>query len=192
MPRAGLGHAAVVDLAVDLVDADGWESLTLAAVAARAGVAAPSLYRHVGSLAELRAAVALVGVRELTRVCAEATVGRSGEDALRALGHAIRGFAHQHPGLYAAGQVAAGQDAVGGQELALAGADAVALIAAVLRGFGLPDDRTVDAVRTARSAIHGFVTLEAGGGFGMPDSVDRSFEALLDTVVAGMRALARA
>ena len=58
----------------------------------------------------------------------------------------------------------------------------------MLRGFGLPDDRTVDAIRTARSALHGFVVLEAGGGFGMPDSVDRSFEALLDTVVAGIRA----
>jgi hypothetical protein len=43
-----------------------------------------------------------------------------------------------------------------------------------------------------RSAIHGFVALEAGGGFGMPDDVDRSFEALLDMLVAGVRALARA
>jgi hypothetical protein len=63
---------------------------------------------------------------------------------------------------------------------------------AVLRGFGLPDERAVDAIRTARSALHGFVMLEAGGGFGMPVSVDRSFETLLDTVVAGMRALAHA
>ena len=78
------------------------------------------------------------------------------------------------------------------RDRAQSAADAVALMGAVLRGFGLPDDRTVDAVRTARSALHGFVMLEAGGGFGMPDSVDRSFEALLDTVVAGVRALARA
>jgi AcrR family transcriptional regulator len=190
VPRAGLSRDAVVDLAVDLVDAEGLGSLTLAAVAGRAGVAVPSLYKHVGSLAELRSAVALVAVRELTRVSASATVGRSGEEALRALGHAIRGFAHQHPGLYASGQIAPDPEAEGGLELAQSAADAVALMAAVLRGFGLPDDRTVDAVRTARSALHGFVMLEAGGGFGMPDSVDCSFEALLDTVVAGIHALA--
>jgi hypothetical protein len=65
-------------------------------------------------------------------------------------------------------------------------------MAAVLRGFGVPDERAVDAIRTARSALHGFVVLEATGGFGMPDSVDRSFDALLDTVVAGMHAMARA
>ncbi|MEQ1737914.1 MAG: TetR-like C-terminal domain-containing protein, partial [Rhodoglobus sp.] len=161
MPRAGLSRDAVVDLAVDLVDAEGRGSLTLAAVAGRAGVAVPSLYKHVGSLAELRSAVALVAVRELTRVSAAATVGRAGDDALRALGHAIRGFAHQHPGLYASGQIAPDPDAEGGLELAQSAADAVALMGAVLRGFGLPDDRTVDAVRTARSALHGFVMLEA-------------------------------
>ena len=135
VPRAGLSRDAVVDLAVDLVDAEGLGSLTLAAVAGRAGVAVPSLYKHVGSLAELRAAVALVAVRELTRLSAAATVGRSGDDALRALGHAIRGFAHQHPGLYAAGQIAPDPDADGGLELAQSAADAVALMGAVLRGL---------------------------------------------------------
>lgn len=192
MPRAGLSREAVVDLAVDLVDADGFAALTLAAVAGRAGVAVPSLYKHIGSLAALRASVALVAGRELTRRISAATVGRSGDDALRALGHAIRGFARQHPGLYAATQQAPDPEGESGVELAQAAADAVEVVGAVLRGFGLPPSRTVDAIRTARSALHGFVALEAGGGFGMPDSVDDSFEVLLDVVCAGMHELARA
>jgi hypothetical protein len=61
----------------------------------------------------------------------------------------------------------------------------------VLRGFDLSPAREVDAIRAARSAIHGFVALEAGGGFGLPDDVDRSFEALLDLLVHGLRARAR-
>jgi len=186
VPRAGLSRDAVVDLAVELVDSDGWAALTLAAVAGRAGVAVPSLYKHVDSLAALRSAVALVAVREATRLTVAATVGRSGDEALRALGHAIRGFARQHPGLYAATQIAPDPDAPGGLELAQAAADTVEVIGAVLRGFGLPAERTVDAVRTTRSAVHGFVTLENGGGFGMPDDVDRSFEVLLDVVCAGL------
>ena len=187
MPRAGLSREAVVDLAVELVDADGFAALTLAAVAGRAGVAVPSLYKHIASLAELRSAVALVGLRELARRISAATVGRAGDEALRALGHEIRAFARQHPGLYAA-TVAPDTDGV---EQLQAAADAVALIAAVMRGFDLPEERSVDAIRAARSAVHGFVALEAGGGFGMPDDVDRSFEALLDMLVAGVRALAR-
>jgi len=64
-------------------------------------------------------------------------------------------------------------------------------VAAVLRGFGLPADSEVDAVRAARSAIHGFVQLEAGNGFGMPEDVDHSFEVLLGVLIAGIGALAR-
>jgi AcrR family transcriptional regulator len=195
VPRAGLSREAVVDIAVELVDsdeygADGYAALTLAAVAGRAGVAVPSLYKHIGSLAALRSAVALVAIRELARRSAAATVGRAGDDALRALGREIREFARQHPGLYAATQVAPDPDADGGIELAQAAADAVAVVAAVLRGFELPEARSVDAIRASRSAIHGFVALEAGGGFGMPDDVEHSFEALLDMLVAGVRALA--
>lgn len=190
VPRAGLSRDAVVDLAVELVDADGWGSLTLAAVAGRAGVAVPSLYKHVESVAALRSAVALVALRELSRRSAGATVGVSGDDALRALGREIRAFARQHPGLYAATQVAPDADDPDHLPLVQAAGDAVAIVAAVLRGFGLHESRTVDAIRATRSAIHGFVALEAGGGFGMPDDVDRSFEALLDMLVAGVTSLA--
>ena len=189
MPRAGLSREAVVDIAVELVDTDGYAALTLAAVAGRAGVAVPSLYKHIGSLAALRSAVALVGGRELGRRIAAATVGRAGDDALRALGREVRAFSRQHPGLYAATQIAPDADDL---ELIQAAADAIEVIAAVLRGFDLPEERSIDAIRATRAAIHGFVSLEAGHGFGMPDDVDRSFEALLDMLVAGVRALARA
>ncbi len=197
MPRAGLSREAVTDLAVELVDStpDGFTTLTLAAVAARAGVAVPSLYKHVTSLADLRRSVALVGLNELLRRSSAATVGRAGADALRALGREIRAFAGGHPGLYAATQIAPDLDDQSDDPASLAlartAADLVGLVGAVLRGFGLPDSRTVDAVRATRASIHGFVELEAHGGFGMPDDVDRSFESLLDMLVAGVEALAR-
>ena len=193
MPRAGLSRAAVTDIAVELVDSapEGFAGLTLAAVAARAGVAVPSLYKHIGSLAELRRAVALVGLSELLRRSSAATVGVAGPDALRALGRELRAFASEHPGLYAATQVAPDLDDPAALALAQTAADTVAVVSAVLRGFGLPEQRTVDAVRATRAAVHGFVELEAHGGFGMPDDVDRSFDALLDVLVAGIGQLAR-
>src|SRR5439155_18272757 len=123
----------------------------------------------------LRQAVALVAVRELGRRIAATTVGRAGPDALRAMGHAVRTFAREHPGLYAATQIAPGAEGEQGAALALAAGDVVDVIGAVLRGFGLPDDRSIDAVRVVRSAVHGFAVLESGGGFGLPDDLDRSF-----------------
>lgn len=193
MPRAGLSHDTVVRLAVEVVDAggpSGFADLTLAKVAAKAGVAAPSLYKHVGSLADLRREVAVTAVREVTAVGASATVGRSGADALQALANAWRAYALDHPGRYAATQIGPDPDDPAAAPLRDAAADSVQVVVAVLRGFGLPDARVIDAVRAVRAGVHGFVTLELGGGFRMREDVDQSFAVLLEMLVAGVTALA--
>ncbi|MFC4631531.1 WHG domain-containing protein [Promicromonospora alba] len=194
MPRAGLSPDAVVRLAVEVVDAGGptgFADLTLAKVAAKAGVAAPSLYKHVGSLADLRREVTLIAVAELTAAGTSVTVGRAGADALRALATAWRSYALDHPGRYAATQIGPDPDAPADAALRDAAAESVQVVVAVLRGFGLPDARLIDAVRAVRAGVHGFVTLELGGGFRMREDVDQSFTVLLDMLVAGVAALAR-
>jgi hypothetical protein len=60
----------------------------------------------------------------------------------------------------------------------------------VLAGLGVAPDDTIAVIRTVRSALHGFVSLEASGGFGLPDDVDRSFETLVSVVLAGIRSFA--
>lgn len=193
MPRAGLSPDAVVRLAVEVVDAggtSGFADLTLAKVAAKAGVAAPSLYKHVGSLADLRREVTLIAVGELTAAGTSVTVGRAGADALRALATAWRTYALDHPGRYAATQIGPDPDAPADAALRDAAAESVQVVVAVLRGFGLPDARLIDAVRAVRAGVHGFVTLELGGGFRMREDVDQSFTVLLDMLVAGVTALA--
>ena len=194
MPRAGLSREAVVGLALEVIDdggTDGFAGLTLATVASRAGVATPSLYKHVGSLAELRREVSVRTVRDLATVSSRATVGLSGPEAVRAMAHAWRGYARAHPGRYAATQVGPDPDDPAQAEHRAAAAESVAVAVATLRGFDLPEEGVVDAVRAVRSAVHGFVTLELGDGFRMPQDVDRSFDALVDMLVAGIAALAR-
>jgi AcrR family transcriptional regulator len=183
----------VVRLAIEVVDAggpSGFADLTLAKVAAKAGVAAPSLYKHVGSLADLRREVAVIVVRELTAAGTSASVGRAGADALQALANAWRAYALDHPGRYAATQIGPDPDDPAATPLRDAAAESVQVVVAVLRGFGLPDDRLIDAVRAVRAGVHGFVTLELGGGFRMREDVDQSFAVLLEMLVAGVAALA--
>jgi AcrR family transcriptional regulator len=182
-----------VRLALEVVDAGGptgFADLTLAKVAARAGVAAPSLYKHVGSLADLRREVTVIAVRELTAAGTSATVGRAGADALHALAEAWRRYAHAHPGRYAATQIGADPDDPADAVHRAAGEESVRTIVSVLRGFGLPDERVIDAVRAVRAGVHGFVALELGAGFRMREDVDQSFTVLLDMLVAGVAALA--
>ncbi|KON74046.1 hypothetical protein M768_08040 [Cellulosimicrobium cellulans F16] len=179
-------------IAVDLVDAGGptgFADLTLAKVAAQAGVATPSLYKHVGSLAALRREVAVVSVEDYTRALTDATVGLAGPDAVAALAHATRRYARAHPGRYAAVQVAPDPDDPADATLSAAASRSVQVVAAVLRGFDLPEDRTIDAIRSVRASLHGFVALELGGGYRLPDDLDRSFETHVSAVLAGLTAL---
>lgn len=185
MPRAGLDRDRVVAAAAEVADATGWAGLTLAAVAARCGVRVPSLYKHVHGLDDLRREVAARALRDLDAHLAHATVGRSGPDALHALGHAYRDFAHRCPGRHAATLTAPDRtDPV----LAAPAADLLATVTAALHGYDLHGDARVDAVRALRAALLGFTALEAVGGFGLPRDVDRSFDRLLGTLHAGMTA----
>ncbi|WP_435736792.1 WHG domain-containing protein [Cellulosimicrobium sp. PMB13] len=192
MARAGLSRDAVVRIALDLVDGGGttgFADLSLAKVAAQAGVATPSLYKHVASLAELRREVSVVCVEDLTRAMTDATVGLSGADAVVALAHAIRDVARARPGRYAASQVAPDPDDPSAAPLAEAAARSVQVVAAVLRGFDLPPDRTIDAIRSLRASVHGFVHLELGGGYRLPDDLDASFTTHVAMILTGLEHL---
>jgi AcrR family transcriptional regulator len=180
MPRAGLHPDAVVESAARIADADGLDAVTLARLASDLGIRTPSLYTHVGGVDDLRRRLAARGARELGDAMQEAATGRAAGDALRAVAAAYRAYAREHPGSYLALQRAADLPAD-------AGARAVRVFLAVLAGYGLTGDDAIHATRAIRSALHGFAALEAGGGFGMEQSVDESFERLVALLDRGLR-----
>lgn len=205
MPRAGLSRSAVVDLAQAVADdagPGGFDALTLAAVASRAGVAVPSLYKHVDGLPDLRREVALRAVQHFSahvRTAVASAGTRRPGDALRTAGRAVRAYALDHPARYAAVQAAPALGDLPDGRLSAASAGAVTVLADALRGAvphgdgatdaatdGAASDAEVHLVRLVRAAVHGFVDLELRGGFALPQDRDASFEQLLDVLVAGL------
>lgn len=162
-----------------LIDEQGRGALTLAAVASRTGVAAPSLYKHVRNLEALQQKVSARATAELAGTLSASVAGRSGQEALRGVAHAYRGYALAHPGRYAMTQRV--PDARDPEHVA-AGELAVQAVFAALRGYGLEGDEAIHATRAARSALHGFVSLEIDGGFGLPQDVACSFERLVSAL----------
>ena len=179
MSRAGLTPALVVAGAAELVDEQGWEALSLAAVAKRFGVAVPSLYKHVDGLTGLQSGIAVLAANELGEALQRAAVGRAGPDALRACADAYRSYAHAHPGRYVFLQRL---PRLASPDVEL-DTDPVAVLAAVLCGFGISESRSIHAIRALRSTLHGFVDLEIQGGFGLPEDVDKSFAVLVEGLV---------
>lgn len=183
MPRSGLDTARVVEEAARIADTDGLAEVSLARVAAALGVRAPSLYNHVDGLPGMLRTLTLLSLGELTDAIRDAAVGRSGAEALAAVAHAYRAYAQEHPGRYASTiRAPAPED----PELVAAGLRAVEMIVAVLGAWGLTGEDVLHHVRVVRAALHGFVSIEAEGGFGLPLSLDESFELLLQTLVAGL------
>ncbi|GAA0678999.1 TetR/AcrR family transcriptional regulator [Kitasatospora atroaurantiaca] len=185
MPRVGLTPAAVVAHALELIDEQGAEALTLAAVATRAGVATPSLYKHVtGGLAELRRLIAVRVTEELAEQLATAVVGRSGDDAVQALLRAYLGYASRYPQRYAALPQAPQEDA----DLTQAAARLVGVILAVLRGYGLEGEEAIHAARTVRSTAHGFASLTTGGAFRLAADLAVTEDRLVRVLTEGLKA----
>lgn len=184
MPRAGLNQQIVVREAARLADEVGWPRLTLAALAARLGVALPSLYKHVRNADALAQKVSALATAELAAELTTAAAGRAGTDALRAVAAAYRSYALRHPGRYpATQQVPDPAD----PEHVTAGERAVGAIYAILHGYGITGDDAVDAARGVRSALHGFVSLEAAGGFDLPRDVGRSYDHLIEALDVALR-----
>lgn len=180
-----LDRAAVVAAAAELIDTHGGEQLTLARLAEQLNIRTPSLYNHVAGLDGLRRELALHGMRQLAQGLGRAAMGKAGNDAVFAVAHAYRAFAKAHPGIYNLTLRAVGPDE---PELQAAGEDVVAVVVATLAGYRLHGDDAVHAVRALRSLVHGFVTLEMAGGFGLPLDLDESFQRLVCIFVAGLHA----
>jgi hypothetical protein len=102
------------------------------------------------------------------------------------MAHATRSYALTRPGRYQAVQGAGWPADPAGQAVRDAAARAVDAFTAAVAAAGVPPERQIDAVRAFRAGLHGFVALELGGGFGMPQDVDASFDYLVDLLIAGL------
>lgn len=184
MARAGLDLETVLQAATEIVDAEGLDCLTLAKLATMLGVKPPSLYNHVASLDGLKDALTHRGMLGLLDRSRDSLAGVAGKDALNGLGHSQRQFAKEHPGLWAATQL----PLAGWSGATQKTADAyLKLVLAMMRGYGITGDTAVHAARVIRATLRGFIDLELGAGFGLPQDVDVSFSMLLKMMDASLQ-----
>ncbi|MEO3946999.1 WHG domain-containing protein [Gorillibacterium sp. CAU 1737] len=189
-PRIGLDPQQVLQAAIELADTHGFESLTLALLAQKLTIRTPSLYNHVAGLPELRRLLALEGLERLAKDLRAAVPPEAATPAPTACALAFSRsyvhFARQHPGLYAAFQRA---PEPGDEALAAAAQQVLDLTLLALAEFHLGEESAIHAVRGFRSLLHGFVSLEGQGGFGLPLRTDQSLTFLIETYLRGLSQL---
>lgn len=187
MARRPIDHGRVIEAAVEASNTLGFDGVTLAAVAEKLNIRIPSLYNYFDGLNGLRRLLKIWAMTQLIDLMRRAAVGVSGDEALRAVAHAYRAFAHAHPGVYPAILRAYPDD----PELDVIAREILTLFATILKPYGFTSDSALyHSVRVFRSMVHGFVDLERQGGFGMPLDLDETFERLMATYIAGLAKLA--
>lgn len=182
--RRRLNQEAVVAKAVCLADEAGTpDAVTMTALAEALDVRPPSLYNHVRGINGLRQDMAVYAVRTLIRRLRAASAGRIGREALWAMARAYRDFAHEHPGLYPFVTRAPHPDE---DALAAPAQELLQMLLLVLASMGLEGEKALHSVRGFRALLHGFVSLERGGGYKMTLDREESFRRLVNAYLDGL------
>src|SRR6201987_2591678 len=82
---AKLSRDAIVNAALTFLDRDGWDALTINALATQLGTKGPSLYNHVDSLDDLRRTVRMRVIDDIITMLNRGAEGRVGDDAVLAM-----------------------------------------------------------------------------------------------------------
>lgn len=181
--RAGLDSEVITRAAVELVDSEGVAALTTTNLARRLGVSQPALYAHVANLAAVQRAVGLYGMRQMSEELRASVMGKSGEQALRALAETYRDYVHKYPERFVL-QVTAPPS----PEYRAEGERAAEAVRAVLRSFGLDEEEVRLAHKFFRASVHGYASLELqAGANGSTGRDDEGFEFFLDRFARMLR-----
>jgi len=176
----------IVAAAVDLLEADGLAGVTMNAVAVRAGVRAPSLYKRVRDRDELVRLAARATLAALAdRIVAHTDPARHPDPAerLAALARDLRAFAHERPhGYRLVFAPPSAETRLEPEELAAASAPLLA-VAAELAG----EDAALEAARTLTAWATGFIGMELAGAFQLGGDVDRAYAYGLERMLVALR-----
>lgn len=178
-----LSRESIVNAALTFLDRDGWDALTINALATQLGTKGPSLYNHVHSLDDLRRTVRMRVVGDIIDMLNTVGQGRTRDDAVMAMAAAYRSYAHHHPGRYSAfTRMPLGGD---DPEFTEATRAAATPVIEVLASYGLDGEDAFYAALEFWSAMHGFVLLEMTGVMNGLDT-DAVFSDMVLRLASGM------
>ncbi|WP_420643518.1 TetR/AcrR family transcriptional regulator [Candidatus Leptofilum sp.] len=173
----------VVQKAVELANQLGdVHQLKLKDLAAALNIKVPSLYNHIEGTDGLVYALRVHALLVLDEQLRDAMAGKIGSEALWAAAQCYRTFAHANPGIYQLVIPAGAADS----EIERLGWNTISLMLLVLGSFGLEGEEALHVVRGFRSLLHGFVSLELAGGFGLDLDLDESFYRFFKAYLDGL------
>ena len=153
----GLDRDAIVLAALDSIDRNGSQGLTMRGLAQDLGVEAMSLYRYVAGREDLLEAVVALLLSGLSDI--DDQLGQTWQGYLQGLAHAVRRIAVEHPAAFPL--VATRHPAAPWLRPPLRSLELVEDFLSALSGFGLPDEQVVNTYQAFSGFLLGNLLLEA-------------------------------
>ena len=167
----------VFDAAVRITEEKGISHLNVQSLSSELGLKPASLYNHIENIDEAKAAVAKHALSELDETIRNAAIGYSHEKALLRVAHAARKFAAENPELYNASQLFSIISPTEYKEILGLHSNVVHQI---LDTYELDEKAKINFIIALRSALHGFISLEAIGAFGGISNTDIIFDNMIN------------
>lgn len=187
MPRPKgqtLTEKDIVDTAIALLEEEGESALGVNRIARELGIQPPSIYNHIAGNGALRLAVCIEGYRRAATFVTGQVFGiKEPTLALKTAAYAQRSFAKANPNLYRVTTTTPFQ--LDRPEFTQLFNAEVEFYTGLLTPFELSPDDVVHVIRIFQAAIHGFIQAEQVGLFVLSQSVDESFERLINTLLDG-------
>ena len=190
MARKGLTVDIITKAAMELVEEKGCDNFSIRELAVKLGVKPASLYNHIDGIEEVSAAVGLQAIKHLNDTLTKATAEKNRTEALKAMAIAYRKFAKDNPELY---KTIIGIPLSDDNVLLKAGPESIQPLYDILLQYRISQDATVHFMRSFRSAMHGFVSLEKAGFLRYQDvNTEESYEKMVDMQIMSLLAIEEA
>ena len=173
--------AQLAGIARTLVEASGPDALTMGAVAQRAGIKPPSLYKHFADRAAILKVVEIEILHQLEACLRRETKGAAPKTRLIAMATAYRRFGRTAPNRYKA--IYSG-NAFNDPDIRAACLFSAQPLFEELQAAGITEARILPLSRTLVAFLHGFVLMEIGNAFNLGGSIEEAFESSLETILA--------
>ena len=155
--KVGLDKKTIIEAAANMADERGIANVTLKVLATELGVKSPSLYKHFsGGLDELNKELMLYGWRLLEADITRAAIGKSKDNAVRAICLAYREFVAKHKGVFEAMQW---YNMYQSEEHLQASQGTLIVLFQVLEAYGVTDEQKVHIARMISGFLQGFSTI---------------------------------
>jgi AcrR family transcriptional regulator len=180
-----LSRQDVITTAISCIDREGATALGVSSVARFLGIKPPAIYKHFENGADLQRATAIALWQIYLSACQQHLSGQAiTPDLLKQVGHFTRNFAKTYPARYQVMMRIQLQPSDPASNATIQ--QSLNFLRQALHAYNLTEEQLIDVMRMLNAAIYGFISVEQAGLMTLPRSIDRSYDVMLDALIAAI------